>query len=275
MEIHTKRNPSLTGVSSHGTILLHDVLHVPGVKCNAIGAPILDVGYTVEMNPSHAKHRGLMKDSNGKSQAYFDPKKPLFILKLRSPPNGLQLAPPKIIKGELCWIQFRWEPTEKQRWLKFKATHNTSSTESNVADCGGATGAEASLSTEHQSDTVKTEVPGYTSAEKAYIKKHWANEFNFLHTLGLSIYKGEDREEGRSILRALMHNDSSDDSHEEQAATANTSRIAATNQVNEAEAAAIVNGSMSAEQAAENPPGMVLSFSQLGQKMVLKPRSGH
>lgn len=176
---------------------------------------------------------------------------------------------------QLCWIQFRWEPTKKQRWLKFKATHNTSSTEPNVANFGGATGAGASSSAEHQSDTVKTEVPGYTAAEKAYIKKHWANEFHFLHTLGLSIYKDEDHEEGRSILRALMHNDPSDDSHEEQAATSNSSRNSATPQVNEAEGAAIINGAMSAEQAAENPPGMVLSFSQLGQKMVLKTRSGH
>ena len=47
---------------------------------------------------------------------------------------------------------------------------------------------------------------GYNGEEKAFIKKHFKSEYNFLLTHGLSIYKDEDREEGRAILRALMQN---------------------------------------------------------------------
>jgi hypothetical protein len=38
VEIPVKRDPNRTGVSSHGTIVLEDVLHVPGGFCNAIGS---------------------------------------------------------------------------------------------------------------------------------------------------------------------------------------------------------------------------------------------
>ncbi|KAG9757716.1 hypothetical protein KCU73_g4264, partial [Aureobasidium melanogenum] len=43
-----------------------------------------------------------------------------------------------------------------------------------------------------------------TAEEKEFLKKHYGNEFKFLMSYGLSIHKEEDREEGRSILRALM-----------------------------------------------------------------------
>ena len=47
----------------------------------------------------------------------------------------------------------------------------------------------------------------YTAAEKAWLKKHYGGEFHFLAVYGLSIYKEEDREEGRGIARAMMAND--------------------------------------------------------------------
>ncbi|KAH7109585.1 hypothetical protein B0J13DRAFT_682403 [Dactylonectria estremocensis] len=46
-----------------------------------------------------------------------------------------------------------------------------------------------------------------------WLKKHWGSEFRFLASDGLNINKEEDREEGRSILRAILAgSEDSDDS---------------------------------------------------------------
>jgi hypothetical protein len=50
----------------------------------------------------------------------------------------------------------------------------------------------------------------FTPAEKAWVKKHFGNEFKFLQPYGLSIYKDGDREEARAIVQTLMRNDDSD-----------------------------------------------------------------
>ena len=52
---------------------------------------------------------------------------------------------------------------------------------------------------------------GYSGEERAFIRTHFKSEYNFLLTHGLSIYKDEDREEGRAILRALMQNSDAED----------------------------------------------------------------
>ncbi|KAI4740077.1 hypothetical protein E4T50_09489 [Aureobasidium sp. EXF-12298] len=46
--------------------------------------------------------------------------------------------------------------------------------------------------------------PPLTTEEKEFLKKHYGDEFKFLLSYELSIYKEDDREEGRRILRALM-----------------------------------------------------------------------
>lgn len=46
--------------------------------------------------------------------------------------------------------------------------------------------------------------PPLTTVEKDFLKKHYGNEPKFLLMPELSIYKEDDREEGRRILRALM-----------------------------------------------------------------------
>ncbi|SPO04349.1 uncharacterized protein DNG_07034 [Cephalotrichum gorgonifer] len=43
-----------------------------------------------------------------------------------------------------------------------------------------------------------------SKTEKSWLKEHWGSEFRFLLCHGLSIYEEEDREEGRTILRAIM-----------------------------------------------------------------------
>ena len=46
--------------------------------------------------------------------------------------------------------------------------------------------------------------------ERKWLKDNWGGEFHFLRCYSLSIYKEEDREEGRLIMRALIKCDDED-----------------------------------------------------------------
>jgi hypothetical protein len=81
VEIPIKRSLNSSGVSSHGSLLLHEVLHAPDVFCNFIGQPLMITnGYNPTLEFS-TKSCGTIKDSQGKNVAYFDPKSPLFAIK--------------------------------------------------------------------------------------------------------------------------------------------------------------------------------------------------
>ncbi|KAK1760013.1 hypothetical protein QBC47DRAFT_410694 [Echria macrotheca] len=54
-----------------------------------------------------------------------------------------------------------------------------------------------------------------TDEERAYMKKKWGGEYNFLRIHGWSIYKEEDREEGRNLIRTYIKNDKGDKSSSE------------------------------------------------------------
>ncbi len=51
--------------------------------------------------------------------------------------------------------------------------------------------------------------PQYTAEEKKWLKDNWGDEFHFLRAYALSIYKEEDRDEGRRIVRGFMEDDAS------------------------------------------------------------------
>lgn len=51
------------------------------------------------------------------------------------------------------------------------------------------------------------QLPALTTKQRAWLKRHWDGEFKFLRAYQLSIYKDEDRLEGREILKALMEAD--------------------------------------------------------------------
>ncbi|KAM3516044.1 hypothetical protein MY11210_000326 [Beauveria gryllotalpidicola] len=46
-----------------------------------------------------------------------------------------------------------------------------------------------------------------SDGEKRWLKDHYGGEFQFLRSFGLSIYKDEDREQGRQIMRVMMSKD--------------------------------------------------------------------
>lgn len=188
VEIPTKRSPNLSGASSHGSLHLKEVLHVPDAPCNIVAMPIVDSeGYSFIMS-SGPKSNGSIKDGQGKNVAYFDPSRPLFVLKVRNPPSGPRLGPHVLHHGALYLLGCRWSPTEQQKWEDFK-----------IVKAPAAPAAPASAST---SDTER--VPPYTEEEKTYIKDKSRSEYHFLRSLGLSIYKEDDRAECRTILRTLM-----------------------------------------------------------------------
>lgn len=59
-----------------------------------------------------------------------------------------------------------------------------------------------------QTDLVNNErLTPLTSEQREWLKRHWGNEFEFLLAYGLSIYKDEDRLEGREIMKALIEAD--------------------------------------------------------------------
>ena len=190
VEIPTKRSPNRSGVACHGSIHLKEVLHVPDIFCNILGNQLDGPeGYDVQLGfKTGSATGGTVKDRQGRTMAYFDPKKPLLVLKLRVVPTGPKLGP-SVFKqdGALYMLNCRWDPAERQKWENFKALNNT-------ANSSG-------------SARVSDEVPPYTDEEKAYLKYHYRNEFDFLRICGRSIYKEEDRAEGRSLLRSLMAED--------------------------------------------------------------------
>jgi hypothetical protein len=192
VEIPTKRSPNLSGVSSHGSLNLNEVLHVPDFPCNIIGSPINSSdGYVVEISFS-SKSKGTIKDSQGKNMAYFNINWPLFAVKVRGQPMGPKLGS-HALKREgsyMLMLGCRWDIVHRRKWQEFKFKNAPINTRTESADCGDGD-------------------PPYTDDEKVYLKKNWRSEYHFLLKHGLSIYKEEDRAEGRSILRAFRDKDSS------------------------------------------------------------------
>ena len=178
VEIPTKRSPNTSGVSSHASLLLHEVLHVPDFICNVIGQPLwLTDGYNPIIK-SGTKFKGTIKDSKGKNVAYFHPGSPLFAIKVRSPLDWPKLGPHALKKDRLYVLGCRWDASEEQKWRVFQAASRIPILAQNVAR--------------------------YTAEETAFLKKNYGSEFHFLVQHGLKIFSDEDRQEGRAILRAIM-----------------------------------------------------------------------
>jgi hypothetical protein len=190
VEIPTKRSPNRSGVSSHGSLYLKHVLHVPGFICNVIGGSIgISDGYDVEIGYS-PKKKGTIKDSPGKNVAYFDPNQRLVSIKVRNQPGGPKLGPCAFQKDTMYVLSCQWDPSEQQRWLGHQG-------ESGLKNLGS----EPARTTDTN--------PQYTDDEKAFLKITWRNEYHFLLQHGLKIHQEKDRAEGRLILRTFRDKDGS------------------------------------------------------------------
>jgi hypothetical protein len=190
VEIPTKRSPNTSGVVSHGTLLLHEVLHVPDALCNSIGQPLMSTDEYTPTIYAGTKSRGTIKDIHGKIVAYFDPQSPLLAIKVRHLPSGPMLGPHALKKDRIYVLGCEWAAAEKRKWQEFK-TRNGLSTTSQIA-------------------------APYTSDETAFLKKHYGSEYHFLLQHGLKIHVDEDRDEGRGMLRAIIREDDMSESENDQ-----------------------------------------------------------
>lgn len=185
VDLPTKVSPTRTGPRSHGNLRLKNVLHVPGGLCNIIGWPILeDYEAITSFSRGPTGTSGSIANlSDGRSVAYFKPQSQgvrFLEVRLSGPPVGPLLGPSPFDTSGTYRIGATWPESERERLA----------------------------ATVVASPQIKYAGPGpLTSAEKAWLKEHYGNEFKFLRAYGLSIYKDEDREEGRTIVRAMMSHD--------------------------------------------------------------------
>ena len=160
------------------------MLHAPNLLCNIIGWPILD-DYDVSTSFSDGPQASgfITSLSDGRSIAYFKPwggDVRFLEVQLSGPPVGPKVGPSPFNSSEKYWLRVFWPDSERERVASLVAARPVR---------GAAAGS-------------------LTSAERAWLKKHYGNEFKLLRDYGLSIYKEQDREEGRAIVRAMMSNDS-------------------------------------------------------------------
>ncbi|KAJ4360797.1 uncharacterized protein N0V89_001364 [Didymosphaeria variabile] len=181
VHIPVKQTPNSTSTTLWR---LEDVLHVPDFVCNALGAPLVDkYGYTFIWGGDKTS-KGTIRNDLDQQIAYFLAKRPLYVLAIEAP-EGKQLGPPVIVEGKNWMINCRWEDTERKKWEDYRD-------------------AQKNEAVDAREDGVNS---GYTDAEKDFAKQHWGSEYKFLTVHGLSIYKEEDREQGRIILRTLISNE--------------------------------------------------------------------
>jgi hypothetical protein len=186
VEIRTKRSPGRNGRDAHATLKLKNVLHVPSSFRNIIGSPdSFFEDYNVLTN-SKGTSKGTIVDHAGRSVAYFDLKQRLFSLKLSGPPVGPRVGPHVWKENTAYFINAHWPESEI---AKFLSKHPPAAPSS---------------------------LRPFTEQERKWLKDNYGGEYRFLRQHGLSIYKGEDREQGREIVRSTMAGDSEQSKSEDE-----------------------------------------------------------
>ena len=187
VELPTKTHPTYSGAAYPGTITLRDVLYSPKSLCNIIGGLIMDdYDYEIRFGDVPGK---ITATSNGARVGLLDAVK-LIRLRLR----GQNAKQTSLDRNSHYFIRANWPDSERRKLESFRSKRSS----------------QADVSVANTDD----EGPPLTQDEKKWLKDHYGGEFHFLRQHGLSIYKEEDRDEGRSILRALMQDDDSDDADE-------------------------------------------------------------
>ena len=175
VELPTVTHRPDTDKDHHATVILRNVLYAPKCVCNIIGSPILK-DYDVGGPFSYTK---IANRSDGKVVGFFDLAK-LMRLRLR----GQTATQSSLDPNEMYYIDATWADSERSRWEAYPARLNQQLSNRPL--------------------TPSDSSPPLTKDEKDWLKKHYRGEFHFLLQHGLSIYKEEDREEGREFHRQLM-----------------------------------------------------------------------
>ncbi|KAK5995966.1 hypothetical protein PT974_04386 [Cladobotryum mycophilum] len=187
---------STTSPNSRGTLRLANVLHLPNAAANVIGLSSLNE-FEVSSSGGETFNTEVFDPRTGKYVAFFGSKTinsrlGPCLLELSEYPIGPRVAHMQPEPGVFTIYSATWPVAEQEKWLGQQLNHGPPrATESNP---------EMRLS----------------QAESAWLQKHYRGEYKFLLVHGLSIYKEEDREEGRAILRAFMAYDEAESSPSKQ-----------------------------------------------------------
>lgn len=183
VHIPVKLFPKRSGPKAHGTLHLRDVLHAPTAVCNIVGNPSTGDWDEMAYGLGDDKKDAAITGQGGRRLGYFVSRS-LWVLKLSGPPTGPVVGPSMFKSGSHYMINATWPESERQRWAHL-----------------GKDKVDVALSAP------------YTGEEKDWLKRAWDGEFKFLAAYGLSIYKEEDRDEGRRIARAMMEADQDGDTN--------------------------------------------------------------
>ncbi|KAF2997779.1 hypothetical protein E8E14_002463 [Neopestalotiopsis sp. 37M] len=206
VDLPVKRAPHQSGRQAHHVLRLENVIYVPGLELNILGGDDNLRQHIWEYDESSARHKGqdaAIVDHQRGGQVCFMRKvgfHKLPLVQLSQPPRGPVTAPTRFDERSVyhC-IHFVWPEPERIRFEKRQAAVAAVSQKLEPGiDPGIGTGSALSAD------------PGrgdYTTKEKAWLKKHWGNEHKFLQAYGLSIYKEDEREEGRALVRDLVQPD--------------------------------------------------------------------
>ena len=150
-------------------ITLHDVLYAPSSICNIFGQP---------SSFNYTQKGDTLKDKDGNRAGLIEWSK-LPRLRLHGRRGGWS----NLDADTEYMINAQWPDTEHARWDAHQA------------------GQQSIPMVPYNEDA------RYSTDEKVWLKKNYGGEYNFLQNLGLSIYKEEDRIEGRSMVRSWMTED--------------------------------------------------------------------
>jgi hypothetical protein len=177
-----KSHRTRTGACYQRSLVLSEVLYAPRMICNVLGGPICE-DYSVVCDASGG---GLRDKSTGAYVAIFDAT-PLLRLRLKEQTCSQSSLDPNLMHV----INVRWCAEEKARWGSYEARLH-------------------SRHTSRRSTKSFASVDRYATEERRWLRDNFGGESHFLQTHGLSIYRDEDREEGRAIARALMEDSDTD-----------------------------------------------------------------
>ena len=204
VELTTKTHSTRSGSQYQHTLVLHDVLYAPSVVCNILGGPILGA-HSVEIGGTVSK---VTHKQTGACIGLLDLNK-LYRLRLR----GQRSDQTSLDPGHVYLIRANWPPSEEALWEAFQRKQLHDSARKSHGTLNGDRATLTQTSVKHpQSQGSNAQLTG---SEKSWLKDNYGGEFDFLRAHGLSIYKDEHREEGRSILRAMMAYDEDIDDDDE------------------------------------------------------------
>ncbi|KAL8873258.1 MAG: hypothetical protein Q9174_001248 [Haloplaca sp. 1 TL-2023] len=186
VELPTKSHPTRNGPAYRKVLHLKNVLHAPGSVCNIFATSILE-GYQLKAGPDGpGAGFHLISEPSGTRVALID-----FVKLYRVRLCGQSAQQTSLDRDSVYYINAMWSAAERSRWEAHQQREQTGPTPSlQPAD-------------HKQIPKPDHDLP-LIDAEKKWLKDNYKDEFHFLEIHNLSIYKDEDRSEGRRILRAMM-----------------------------------------------------------------------